>query len=213
MGYQTITGKKGFTQMTPCFSGVGSDYGIQNVLISGSTVVGEGNESLQVVDSEGNCPESYTWYSAEMMGAAGWYDADFNLSNRVFDKSESFLVNNDAGVYSIQVAGEVIQAGIAAFPCNAGFTSVGNMTPVAKNIQLFAISGSAVMGEGNESLQFVDEEGNCPESYTWYSAEMMGKAGWYDADLNLATREVAPGEGFLLGNDAGEYIVSIPGLK
>ena len=39
---------------------------------------------------------------------------------------------------------------------------------------------------------------------------IMGVTGWYDANSLLSERSIKPGEGFLLSNDAGEYVVSVP---
>ena len=97
--------------------------------------MGFGGEGLQFVDSEGNCTESYTWFDAMIMGTSGWYDANSTLATRTISPSESFLLVNDAGTYKIQVAGQVNFTAIPALGCEAGYTGVGNMTPVEKNIQ------------------------------------------------------------------------------
>ena len=210
VGYQTIEGKTGFTQLTPSFAGIGEEYSIQNIVISGDNVLGMGGETLQFVDSEGNSPEYYTWYGAAFMGVAGWYDSSFMLATRTVSPSESFLISNNTGVYAITIAGQVNYTAIPALNCEAGFTSVGNMTPVAKGIQKYAISGDNGLGMGGETLQFVDAEGNSPEYYTWYGAAFMGVAGWYDSSFILSARDIQPTEGFLLSNNAGTYVVSVP---
>ncbi len=196
--------------MTPSFSGLGSDYSIQDVVISGANVMGFGGETLQFVDSEGNTLETYTWFDAMIMGVTGWYDSSAMLATRTVAPGESFLISNTAGTYSIQVAGEVNYTAIPALDCSAGFTSVGNMTPVAKGIQKYVLSGANVMGYGGETLQFVDADGNTLETYTWFDAMIMGVTGWYDGSAMLATRELNAGEGFLLSNNTGDYTVSVP---
>ena len=207
MGYQNITGKTGFTMMTPTFAGIGTDYNIQDIKLNGA--MGFGGESIQFIDADGNTLESYTYFDEMIMGVTGWYDSSSTLATRQIDPAESFLVSNDAGSYTIQVAGQVDYEGVPALDGLAGFTSVGNMTPIAKGIQKFALTGA--MGMGGESLQFVDEDGNSLESYTWFDEMIMGVTGWYDSSSLLADREIAAGEGFMIGNDAGGYTIAIPG--
>ena len=103
VGYQTIEGKTGFTQLTPSFAGIGEEYSIQNIVISGDNVLGLGGETLQFVDAEGNSPEYYTWYGAAFMGVAGWYDSSFILSARDIQPTEGFLLSNNAGTYVVSV--------------------------------------------------------------------------------------------------------------
>ena len=209
VGYQNIEGKTGFTMMTPTFVGIGTDYDIQALKLSGA--MGYGGEQIQFVDSEGNSPEYYTWFDASMMGVSGWYDQSFVLSSRVFDSAESFLVSNDAGNYTIDVSGQVAFDGIPAFDGVAGFTSIGNFCPISKTIQKFVLTGA--MGYGGEQIQFIDEEGNSPEYYTWFDASMMGVSGWYDPYFTMSPREIAAGEGFMVSNDAGNYTISVPGVN
>ncbi len=193
--------------MTPTFAGIGTDYNIQDIKLNGA--MGFGGESIQFIDADGNTLESYTYFDEMIMGVTGWYDSSSTLATRQIDPAESFLVSNDAGSYTIQVAGQVDYEGVPALDGLAGFTSVGNMTPIAKGIQKFALTGA--MGMGGESLQFVDEDGNSLESYTWFDEMIMGVTGWYDSSSLLADREIAAGEGFMIGNDAGGYTIAIPG--
>ena len=209
VGYQNITGKAGFTMMTPTFLGIGSDYSIQDIKLDGA--MGMGTETIQFIDADGNTLESYTYFDAMIMGVTGWYDNSSQLATRLIDPAESFLVSNDAGSYTIQVAGKVDYDGVPALEGLAGFTSIGNMTPVAQGIQEFALTGA--MGMGTETLQFVDENGNSPESYIWFDAMIMGVTGWYDSSSLLADREIGAGEGFMIGNDAGNYTIAVPGVN
>ena len=195
--------------MTPTFVGIGTDYNIQDIKLVGA--MGFGGESIQFIDADGNTLESYTYFDEMIMGVTGWYDSSSTLATRQIDPAESFLVSNDAGSYTIQVAGAVDYEGVPALDGLAGFTSVGNMTPIAKGIQKFALTGA--MGMGGESLQFIDEDGNSLESYTWFDEMIMGVTGWYDSSSLLADREIAAGEGFMIGNDAGGYTIAIPGTN
>ena len=207
VGYMSITGKTGFTMMTPTFVGIGTDYSIQDIKLNGA--MGMGGETIQFVDADGNTLEYYTYFDEMIMGVTGWYDGSMQLAARLIDPAESFLVSNDAGSYTIQVKGKVDYAGVPALDGLAGFTSVGNMTPVSKDIQKFALTGAT--GMGGETLQFVDEGGNSLEYYTWFDAMIMGVTGWYDGSMLLSDREILAGEGFMIGNDAGNYTIAIPG--
>jgi len=209
VGYQNIEGKTGFTMMTPTFVGIGTDYSIQDIKLNGA--MGMGTETIQFIDADGNTLESYTYFDEMIMGVTGWYDNSSMLADRLIDPAESFLVSNDAGSYTIQVVGEVDYEGVPALDGLAGFTSVGNMTPIAKGIQKFALTGA--MGMGTETLQFVDENGNSPESYIWFDEMIMGVTGWYDSSSLLADREIGAGEGFMIGNDAGNYTIAVPGVN
>ena len=196
--------------ITPTFLGIGTDYNIQDIKLSGAS--GFGAETIQFIDADGNTLESYTYLDETIMGVTGWYDnSSATLAARQIDPAESFLVSNNAGSYTIQVAGQVDYDGIPALDGLAGFTSVGNMTPLAKGIQKFVLTGAT--GMGGESLQFIDEKGNSLESYTWFDGMFMGVTGWYDASAQLADREIAAGEGFMIGNNAGGYTIAIPGTN
>lgn len=222
VGYQTLDGNEGYTFVTPTFDGVSTSYSIQDVKIIGANVTGEGAQSLQILDSEGNVQDEdyYGWYNAGEAyknSPAGWFDGNFDAIERPLDLGQAFLLSNDDGEYTIQFSGKVVFTSIPAYECAEGYTSVGNITPIAKDIQKFALAGENVTGEGAQSLQILDSEGNVPDEdyYGWYNAGEAYKnspTGWYDGNFDLAVRDIEPGQSFLISNDDGESTISIPGV-
>ena len=223
VGYQTLNGNEGYTFVTPTFDGVTDSYSIQDVKISGENVTGDAAQSLQIIDSEGNVQDEdyYSWFNAGQAyknAPAGWYDENFDPAVRSLDLAQAFLIGNDDGEYTIQFSGKVVYTAIPAYDCATGYTSVGNMTPVAKDIQKFALAGENVTGDAAQSLQIIDSEGNVQDEdyYSWFNAGQAYKnapAGWYDENFDPAVRDIEPGQAFLISNDEGESTVSVPGTN
>ena len=213
VGYASkATTEGGFAFYTPCFKDVnGTGYSIQDIIPS-SGFEGWGSESLQILDKDGNVSEYYTYCNEYLYGKAGWYDENSTLATRKIKNGESFLVNNDAGPFTIQFAGEVSTTATSATSEAGGFCAAGNSSPVEQDIQGFApVSGFE--GWGSESLQILDKDGNVSEYYTYCNEYLYGEAGWYDENSLKATRKIDAGEGFLISNDAGAYEVTIPAVS
>ena len=222
MGYQTLDGNEGYTFVTPTFDGVSTSYSIQDVKIMGENVTGDAAQSLQILDDEGNVQDEdfYSWFNAGQAykdAPVGWYDENFDPAERALDIGQAFLLSNDDGEYTIQFSGEVVFSSIPAYECAEGYTSIGNITPIAKDIQKFVLSGENVTGDAAQSLQILDSEGNVPDEdfYSWFNAGQAYKdapAGWYDENFDPAVRDIEPGQAFLISNDEGESTISIPGV-
>ena len=227
VGYQTFEGKTGYTFITPSFAGISDDYNIQDIkLISEDELPGYGEINIQIIDAEGNVPEGNTfcWMNeGEGLGdvtVAGWFNEDLEtLSTKTFAPSESFLISNSAGGYKIQFAGAVNYIAIPALDGVAGYTQLGNMTPVEKSVQKFIPTANEgeLPGYGEVNIQIVDAEGNVPEGNTfcWMNeGEGLGDdttAGWFEEDLETkATFMVPAGQGFMMSNSAGDYTIAIP---
>lgn len=73
-------------------------------------------------------------------------------------------------------------------------------------------------GYGDQSLQFLDCEGNVQDEdyYSWFNEKQAWKtapAGWYNMDGDPAERDIEPGQSFLISNDEGECTANIPGVN
>ena len=221
VGYQQIAGEgNGFCIVTPTFAGVSAPYSIQDIKLVGNGATGGGMQLLQIIDSEGCVQEedNYGWYlEGEVEEKEGWYNNfSYAYANITLDPGLGLLMNNYAGDYEIQFAGQVNYTAVPAFECEGnGFCAVGNMTPVAKNVQLFTLAGEGATGGGMQLLQIIEEEGCVQEkdNYGWYlEGEVEEKEGWYNNfSYAYGNVDILPGQGLLMNNYAGDYTINIPG--
>ena len=206
--------------LTPSFNAISGDYSIQDILPSGDVVLGEGETTLQILDADGTTNEAYTWYTEEgsfyMVDEPGWYNSDYEKVDKKFNSATAFIVQNDNGEFTVQFAGQV-EFETKPVDCVIGYTSIGNCTPVTKDIQQYIPAGDVVVGEGETTLQVLEYDGTTNEAYTWYTEEgsfyMVDEPGWYNSDYEKVTRPFAAGEAFIAQNDNGEYVVTIPGTN
>ena len=76
VGFQTYDLAAGFNLYAPTFEGISKSLNIQDIKLIDA--VGEGGESIQVLDNNGVYQGSYGWYSADTTGMDhdGWFDID-----------------------------------------------------------------------------------------------------------------------------------------
>lgn len=206
--------------VTPTFAGIAATYSIQDVKLVGDGVSGGGQQLLQLIDAEGcvQDEDNFGWFLADEIDTAeGWYNnMTYEFAERTIDPGEGMLMSNFSGDYGIQFAGQVNYTAIPAYECEGnGFCAVGNMTPVAKNIQLFTLTGDGVSGGGQQLLQIIDAEGcvQDEDNFGWFLADEIDTAeGWYNnMTYEFAARDIQPGEGLLMSNFSGDYTINIPG--
>jgi len=174
----------------------------------GADAAGDGTEQIQVLDGDGLSPTSYVWLNENVGMDAGWYDIDtWEPIDATIPVGNGFLMNASAEM-AITTSGEVAgEATTVDVP--AGFSVLGNCSPVDVDIQVMALDEGAA-GDGTEQIQVLDADGLSPASYVWLNENVGMGAGWYDIDTwEPIVATVNAGEAFLFNTQA-ETTLTIP---
>lgn len=212
VGYNTKTSNAGFTFYVPQFKDVGSAAGVNIQSIK----LGEGATSwadnIQIMDDDAVAQDAYYYATADESGleADGWLNADMDaLADVVLAPGQSAIIATAAEI-TIQNAGEV-SAAATVVSSVAGFTSLGNNSPVAINIQ------DVKLGEGatswNDNIQFLDTDAVAQDAYYYATADESGfeADGWLNADMDaLADVTIQPGEGFIVATANAGVSITLP---
>ena len=79
------------------------------------------------------------------------------------------------------------------------FLDVGQTTMDLQNFKL----GPNAAGDGTEMIQFLNDEGQCPEMWIWLNANMGMDEGWYDFNTwEPITKTIVPAVGYLMNVSA-----------
>ena len=220
VGYQNQATREYYSIQVPNFDTVGSEgLSIQAIVPQAPEEgmgVGGSCFDIQTLDEDGCGGEEVFYYMtvADDYGCKkdGWYEEDGEtFATREFDRAEGFIINNSIGAETgVQYAGQVNLAETDV-PVREAYSIQGNLRPVAISIQdITPISPEEGMGVGGScfDIQTLDEDGCGGEEVFYYMtvADDYGckKDGWYEEDgETFATREFAPGEGFIINNSIG----------
>ena len=186
-------------------------YDIQNI-IPMSGFEGYLEESIQIVELDGSVSDTIYWCCEDIYGEAGWYLGE-EKSTRKIKPGEALLVYCPTGNFSLQYAGQVMMEATSFKTTGAGLTTVGNSCPIAKNIQCF-VPISGFEGYLEESIQIVELDGSISDTIYWCCEDIYGVSGWYLGE-DYCTREILPGQGFLIDNPTGAegFEIGIPGVN
>ena len=212
VGYNTKTSNAGFTFYVPQFKDVGSASGVSIQSIK----LGEGatpwSDNLQTMDSDAVAQTMYVYATADESGleADGWLNEDMDaLADVTLLPGQGAIIATAAEI-TIQNAGEV-SAAATVVSSVAGFTSLGNNSPVAISIQ------DVKLGEGatswSDNIQFLDTDAVAQTMYVYATADESGLEadGWLNEDLDaLADVTIQPGEGFLIATANADVSITLP---
>ena len=212
VGYNTKTSNAGFTFYVPQFKDVGSNSGvnIQNIKLGDGATSWADN--IQIMDSDAVAQDAYYYATTDESGLAedGWINANGDaLADIVLTPGQSAIIATAAEI-TIQNSGEVATANTVVSSV-AGFTSLGNNSPVAISIQ------DVKLGEGatswNDNIQFLDTDAVAQDAYYYATADESGLAedGWINADGDaLADVTIQPGEGFIVATANSGVSITLP---
>jgi hypothetical protein len=175
------------------------DMNIQSFVISGADL---NNVSIQTLDSAGRTVDTFSW-NDWMYETPCWVDNDLNVATRSFAPGEGVWIQGVAG-YTLQTAGQVNQMDVEVV-LRDGFTAIGNPYPINVAIQDIVVTGADL---NNVSIQTLDSAGRTVDTFSW-NDWMYETPCWVDNDLNVATRELNPGEGIWVQGVAG-YTLRMP---
>ena len=212
VGFDTKTGVQQFNWIAPEFSDVGlTTIDIQNITLSGNAVDPNGGDSLQILDADGVTQYSFSWSDPDDTGTVSWFDedawapAEYSIGNS--DSVLIYCVN--AGV-QIKMAGEVgrgtlVKTGVQQF------NWVGNVSPVAIDVQDITLSGNAVDPNGGDSLQILDADGVTQYSFSWSDPDDTGTVSWFDEDAWAPAEQSIPaGSGVLIYAVNANVTITLP---
>lgn len=212
VGYQEFNLNEGYGMTTATFTPISGDsINLQDLIPAGEGVGGYGDVVIQTMDSTGSWAGEYAWYTMAATGMEdGWYDTEMSLANATINYKQGLFVQAGAGVkfvYSGAVAKGTVEAEVPN-----GYSMSGNATPVALSIQNIVPAGEGVGGYGDVVIQTMDSAGSWNGEYAWYTMAATGMDdGWYDTEMNLATKTIEAGEGIFLQASADGVKLQYPG--
>ena len=174
----------------------------------GANAAGDGTEMIQFLNEEGQCPEMWIWLNSNSDMEEGWYDFETwePITQTIFP-GVGYLMNVSAAV-DMLVSGQV-KSGNTTVTLTAGFSVFGNNTPTDIDLQSIKLGANAA-GDGTEMIQFLNEEGQCPEMWIWLNSNSDMEEGWYDFETwEPINYTVKAGEAFLL-NVTADVEMTIP---
>jgi len=208
VGYSQTDYRQRYTLVVPEFDKVG-ETGIDIQTIKPVNVdmedYGEGDINIQTFTDLANKSVQYFWYDADVSetGESGWHNnTGDELAEKTFTKGEGFMLYMPVAGGALNVSGEVNLDEVTV-PCRQKYTLMGNIRPVAVNIQDIIPVGIDMddFGEGDINIQTFTDLANKSEQYFWYDAGVSetGESGWHNnTGDELAEKTFAPAEGFML---------------
>ena len=170
-------------------------------------------ESIQVLDTNAGTCEEYFFMSKEDSGldADGWFYDDFETSADAVEVTEGkSILFSSQGTESITFAGQVASTAKSVVSEEAGFTMIGNNTPVDITLSDLVCSGI----NSYDSIQFMDENLSTSAEYFFMSKEDSGLAadGWFYDDFETIANDVVipAGSGILFNATAGAVTITVP---
>lgn len=164
-------------------------------------------------DENGGTDKEYFYMDAEnsLTGVAGWFEDDFETAADDVEISKgSCVAFQSLGTTSIQFAGQVASKSVAVTTLPAGFTMIGNVTPVEIKLGDLVLENACAC----DSIQFMDENGGTDKEYFYMDAEnsLTGVAGWFEDDFETDANDVVikAGSGVLYQAIGGEVVITIP---
>ena len=201
VGYQELAVPSGSSMRTATFQALAGDYKISDIKVSGAE--GGGSDYAQKINADGSWGDTYYYLTEDGMGVDnGWYKDGFG-DEPVSDEDtlsigQAFIVT--AGTdFKMTVAGQVI-SGQATVTAPAGFSIIGNPTPVEAKLSTITVSGAE--GGGSDTAQKINADGSWGTMYYYLTEDGMGvDNGWYKdgfGDEPVTDEDaLAPGESMI----------------
>ena len=173
----------GFSMRTSTFKALNGSYKISDIKVTGAE--GAGSDSIQKINADGSWGDMYYYYTLDGSGwlEDGWYleDGVTPVSDTdVIGVGEAFMVTSASNI-SFTFAGEVMNTN-PEVDVPAGFSMVGNPTPVTVKISQITVTGAD--GAGSDSIQKINADGSWGDMYYYYTLDGSGwlEDGWYLED-------------------------------
>ena len=208
VGYQSSEAS-GYKMILPTFSPVGGgEYNLDNFVVIG---VEDMAAAIQIMDTDGKWIGTYNWYNEYTdpdtgdYYPAGWLDEENNPAGTIKAGYGVYYYSATVGA-RVQSAGEV--SGEVTIDVPAGYSMIGNATPVAINADSMSVSGVEDLGA---TFQTMNSAGKWIGTFNWYNEYTdpdtgdYYPAGWLDADNNPA--------GMLNPGDAVYFYTGVSGVK
>lgn len=167
----------------PTFKAISGDFKVSDIKVTGAT--GSGNDSIQKVEANGQWGAVYYYLTMDGTGwlEDGWYKEDQMTpvdDTDVLGIGEAFFVSAGSNM-SFTYAGQVLE-GKPVVQAPAGYSMVGNPTPIQIKISQIEIAGAT--GSGNDSVQKVEANGQWGAVYYYLTMDGTGwlDDGWYKED-------------------------------
>ena len=231
VGYNEINLDAGFTSVAGTFCTVGDEgIDIQAIKLVGDGVT-SGADTLQLLNENSVATEIFTWatgwdsphYDAEGNPVDCWMNAGWDdWEVRTLSKGTGMLINTQNPGCKIRCSGEVRKE--ASFvTLGAGFTMLGNTTPVDVDIQKIRLldgdDPTALVTSGADTIQFLNDESVANEIYTWATGwdsphydeegnpvDCWMNAGWDDWQV----MDVTAGRAFLINVQNAGVKIKLP---
>ena len=203
--------------ITPTFQNVdGSEYKLQDIVVVGDNVTGDGDVVIQIMSDQGEWIGEYDWFTVDGWGSEkdGWYSAgDEEDADVTLKSGQAILVSCDNEDVSFQVSGQVADGSRNAV--FVGYTMSGNSSPVEIDLQDLIPQGENITGDGDIVIQVMSAQGEWIGEFDWFTVDGWGseKDGWYTAgDEEYADLKLPPGASVLVScdNEGVEFTVPSP---
>ena len=178
VGYQEIAVPAGYSMKAATFKAISGDYKISDIKVDGAG--GVGGEYGQLVNSDGTWGNVYYYLTEEeAFVPTGWYKdvggAEAVTDEDVLTVGQSFFFASDSDI-TFTYAGQVISQ--PTFDIVAGYSIIGNPSPVPVKISEIAVTGAG--GVGGEYGQLVNTDGTWGNVYYYLTEEeAFVPTGWY----------------------------------
>ena len=206
VGYQELNVPQGNCMKTSTFKAINGNYKVSDIKVSGA--LGGGSDTAQLMNADGSWGTMYTYLTEAEMGVPdGWYKDMFGdeavTDEDMITVGQAFIVTFETDA-TFTVSGEV-KSGTTPVDAPAGYSIIGNPTPVEVKISAITVSGA--LGGGSDTAQKMNSDGTWGDMYTYLTeAEMGVPDGWYkdmfgdepvtDADT------LAPGESMIFNAES-----------
>jgi len=207
VGYQEVGAPAGFCMRTSTFLAINGSYKISDIKVSGAE--GAGADGIQKINADGSWGDLYYYYT---MDGSGWLEDGWYLSDGVtpvsdsdiIDVGEAFMVTSSSGM-SFTFAGQVADTN-PEVNVPAGFSMVGNPTPVTVKISQISVTGAD--GAGADGIQKINADGSWGDLYYYYTLDGSGwlEDGWYLSDGATPVSDddvLAAGESVMFTSSSG----------
>ena len=191
------------------FKAINGSYKISDIKVAGAE--GAGSDFIQKINADGSWGDLYYYYT---MSGSGWLDDGWYLSDGATPVSdtdiigigEAFMVTSSSGM-TFTFAGQVLDTN-PEIDVPAGFSMIGNPTPVTVKLSQIAVTGAD--GAGSDFIQKINADGSWGDLYYYYT---MSGSGWLDDGWYLSDGATPVSDADVL--EAGESVIftSSSGLK
>ena len=183
VGYQEVATPAGYSMRAPTFKAISGNFKISDIKVSGA--LGAGGDTVQKIEADGSWGDLYYYMTLDGSGwlEDGWYKEDQMTpvdDTDTIGVGEALFVSAGSAM-TFTYAGEVL-SGKPVVPVSAGYSMVGNPTPV--QIKLSDIEVSGALGAGGDTVQRIEADGSWGALYYYMTLEGSGwlEDGWYKED-------------------------------